>query len=88
VFDYIERFCNLKRRHSAIGYLSPMEVRAAGGISLSGVIQTGCRPAPAALGTGGEGLLVCLEGQDNEADRSDRPCRRLCATPPGDGLIK
>ena len=25
VFDYIERFYNPKRRHSTIGYLSPME---------------------------------------------------------------
>jgi putative transposase len=25
VFDYIERFYNIKRRHSTIGYLSPME---------------------------------------------------------------
>jgi putative transposase len=25
VFDYIERFYNLKRRHSKIGYMSPME---------------------------------------------------------------
>ena len=25
VFDYIERFYNAKRRHSTIGYLSPME---------------------------------------------------------------
>jgi len=25
VLDYIERFYNLKRRHSTIGYLSPME---------------------------------------------------------------
>ena len=25
VFDYIERFYNPKRRHSALGYLSPME---------------------------------------------------------------
>jgi putative transposase len=25
VFDYIERFYNLTRRHSAIGYLSPVE---------------------------------------------------------------
>jgi putative transposase len=25
VFDYIERFNNFKRRHSTIGYLSPME---------------------------------------------------------------
>jgi len=25
VFDYIERFYNLRRRHSTIGYLSPMQ---------------------------------------------------------------
>jgi hypothetical protein len=25
VFDYIERFYNPKRRHSTIGYISPME---------------------------------------------------------------
>jgi putative transposase len=25
VFDYIERFYNPKRRHSTMGYLSPME---------------------------------------------------------------
>jgi putative transposase len=25
VFDYIERFYNPKRRHSMLGYLSPME---------------------------------------------------------------
>jgi putative transposase len=25
VFDYIERFYNAKRRHSTIGYLSPVE---------------------------------------------------------------
>jgi putative transposase len=25
VFDYIERFYNLVRRHSRIGYLSPVE---------------------------------------------------------------
>ena len=25
VFDYIERFYNPKRRHSTIGYVSPME---------------------------------------------------------------
>ena len=25
VFDYIERFYNAKRRHSTLGYLSPME---------------------------------------------------------------
>jgi putative transposase len=25
IFDYIERFYNVKRRHSTIGYISPME---------------------------------------------------------------
>jgi putative transposase len=25
LFDYIERFCNPKRRHSMLGYFSPME---------------------------------------------------------------
>ena len=25
VFDYVERFYNPKRRHSILGYLSPME---------------------------------------------------------------
>ncbi len=25
MFDYIERFYNAKRRHSTIGYMSPME---------------------------------------------------------------
>ena len=25
VFDYIERFCNPKRRYSTLGYLSPMD---------------------------------------------------------------
>ncbi|MBC7102707.1 MAG: IS3 family transposase, partial [Parvibaculum sp.] len=25
VFDYIERFYNPRRRHSTLGYLSPME---------------------------------------------------------------
>jgi putative transposase len=25
VFDYIERFYNLRRRHSTIGYVSPMQ---------------------------------------------------------------
>ena len=34
MFDYIERFYNPKRRHSTIGYMSPMEFETAGGISL------------------------------------------------------
>jgi len=33
VFDYIERFYNLKRRHSTIGYLSPMEFERQAGFA-------------------------------------------------------
>ena len=32
VFDYIERFYNPKRRHSTIGYLSPMEFERKAGL--------------------------------------------------------
>ncbi|MEJ2378677.1 MAG: IS3 family transposase [Pseudolabrys sp.] len=33
VFDYIERFYNVKRRHSTIGYLSPMEFERRAGFA-------------------------------------------------------
>jgi putative transposase len=33
VFDYIERFYNTKRRHSTIGYLSPMEFEMKAGFA-------------------------------------------------------
>jgi transposase InsO family protein len=33
VFDYIERFYNPKRRHSTIGYLSPMEFERQAGFA-------------------------------------------------------
>jgi putative transposase len=33
VFDYIERFYNSKRRHSTIGYLSPMEFERKAGFA-------------------------------------------------------
>ena len=33
VFDYIERFYNAKRRHSTIGYLSPMEFERKAGLA-------------------------------------------------------
>jgi len=33
VFDYIERFYNSKRRHSTIGYLSPMEFETKAGLA-------------------------------------------------------
>ena len=33
VFDYIERFYSPKRRHSTIGYLSPMEFESQVGLA-------------------------------------------------------
>ena len=45
VFDYIECFYNPKRRHSTIGYLSPMEFERQAGLLKAGIIQTGCRPS-------------------------------------------
>jgi transposase InsO family protein len=33
VFDYIECFCNPKRRHSTIGYLSPLEFERKAGLA-------------------------------------------------------
>ncbi len=33
VFDYIERFYNTKRRHSTIGYVSPMEFEMKAGVT-------------------------------------------------------
>ena len=33
VFDYIERFYNAKRRHSTIGYMSPMEFEVQAGLA-------------------------------------------------------
>ena len=42
MFDYIERFYNPKRRHSTIGYLSPMEFEQKAGLAQAGVNRTGC----------------------------------------------
>jgi putative transposase len=33
VFDYIERFYNVRRRHSTIGYMSPMEFERQAGLA-------------------------------------------------------
>jgi putative transposase len=33
VFDYIERFYNAKRRHSTLGYKSPMEFEMQAGLA-------------------------------------------------------
>src|SRR6185437_4619425 len=41
VFDYLERFSNTKRRHSTIGYVSPMEFEMQAGFAYPGVIRTG-----------------------------------------------
>ena len=44
VFDYIERFYNPKRRHSTMGYISPMEFENKVGSAELGVRKTGSRP--------------------------------------------
>ena len=44
VFDYIERFYNPLRRHSKLGYLSPMEFEARAMLALLDVRETGSRP--------------------------------------------
>jgi hypothetical protein len=43
VFHYIERFYNPERRHSTIGYMSPMEFERQARLAV-GVNETGCRP--------------------------------------------
>jgi hypothetical protein len=59
VFDYIERFYNPRRRHSKLGYLSPMEFEARAMLTQPAVHETGsssaCRgPLPARRsGSGG-----------------------------------
>jgi hypothetical protein len=45
VFDYIERFYNPVRRHSTLGYVSPLEFEKAQK-SLGGVYGTGSSPSP------------------------------------------
>ncbi len=42
VFDYIEPFQNPKRRHSTIGYLSPIEFERQAGLAQAGVNRTRC----------------------------------------------
>ena len=41
VFDYVERFYNPRRRHSKLGYLSPMEFEARAMLAYPGVHETG-----------------------------------------------
>jgi putative transposase len=44
VFDYIERFYNPRRRHSKLGYLSPMAFEAKAMQIQPGVHETGSGP--------------------------------------------
>ena len=44
VFDYIERFYNIVRRHSTIGYVSPVEFERKVGLAQLPVHETGSRP--------------------------------------------
>lgn len=44
VFDYVKRFYNPKRRHSTIGYPSPMEFERGAGLAQVRVNEAGCRP--------------------------------------------
>src|SRR5260370_8846828 len=46
VFNYIECFSNLKRRHSTIGYLSPVEFEMRAGVAYTGVNPNPVRPPP------------------------------------------
>lgn len=45
VFDYIERLHNPRRRHSKLGYLSPMEFEARAILASFAVHETGRRPS-------------------------------------------
>jgi putative transposase len=45
VFDYIERFYNAARRHSTLGYLSPVEFERQAALAQLRVHQTGSRPS-------------------------------------------
>ncbi|EYD77180.1 Mobile element protein [Rubellimicrobium mesophilum DSM 19309] len=44
VFDYIERFYNPTRRHSTLGYLSPVEFERQAALPQPAVHETGSRP--------------------------------------------
>jgi hypothetical protein len=58
VFDYIERFYNPKRRHSTIGYMSPMEFERQAGLAYAGVNRTGCS-SPYASDKDEEAAMFC-----------------------------
>jgi hypothetical protein len=57
VFDYIEHFYNPKRRHSTIGYLSPLEFEPVSSKPGAGQVHTGIsasQPAREPLGRADE----------------------------------
>lgn len=64
VFDYIERFYNPKRRHSTLGYLSPMQFEQQAKLAEGGVRGTRDRPCCGSIadiqGGDGSGCKPCL----------------------------
>ena len=46
MFDCIERLHNMRRRHSKLGYIGPMEFEASDILGLPAVHEIGSRPAP------------------------------------------
>ena len=48
MLDYIVRFYNPKRRHSTIGYLSPMEFERQAGLAQAGVNEPAVQVRPLA----------------------------------------
>ena len=57
VFDYVERFYNPRRRHSTLGYLSPVEYENAMGSAQDGVNES--RASPDSIGVPGRTRPLC-----------------------------
>ena len=53
VFDYIERFYSTTRRHSTLGYLSPVDFERHANVAWLGVRETRLSSVSGALGNGG-----------------------------------
>ena len=47
IFDHIERFYNPIRRHSTLGYISPIEFERKAGVTQDPVHEIGSKPVPA-----------------------------------------
>jgi putative transposase len=71
VFDYIERFYNATRRHSTIGYLSPVEFERKVGLAYPGVQQTGSSSVAASKSGQLRLELNPLHPADHKLSRSD-----------------